>query len=123
MPFKHYVLRLPPSPSLRQLTATYHRLLDVTHSALTIAGEWTERKSHDYNVIFTTEYMALVPRIQAGSKAPFAGERGSDFGVDALGMLGVVGVRDLEERREWDTLKYTVYLRWLGMGVEEWHQG
>ena len=83
----------------------YKALLEDTKHALKTAGS-----ESDYNVALTTDWIALIPRSRA--------EWGGPFGANAQGMLGLVSVRDQEERELWASLGYTDHLRSLGIALD-----
>lgn len=69
------------------------------------------RQDKDYNVAMTLDWIALIPRSFA--------EWGGPFGANAQGMLGLVSVRDHEERELWGKLGYTDHLRSLGVAFRQ----
>lgn len=83
----------------------YEQLLGKTLAALESAGQVP-----DHNVILTKEWIALIPRS--------GGDWGGPFGANALGMLGLIAVRDEKERDRWAELGWTVYLRELGLPTD-----
>jgi sulfate adenylyltransferase (ADP) / ATP adenylyltransferase len=105
VPFKHFVLRIPQPATTDHLIEQYLRLLQETKIALKAANQGT-----DYNVAFTSDWIVLIPR----SRAVWGGP----FGANALGMLGLVSVRDTEEKDRWRKLGYTDHLRNLGIPID-----
>lgn len=62
----------------------------------------------DYNVVVVREWMLVIPRRHHGREG---------VECNAVGMMGMVWVRDEEEREGWVRLGMTEHLRWLGIGV------
>ncbi|GAD91606.1 5',5'''-P-1,P-4-tetraphosphate phosphorylase, putative [Paecilomyces variotii No. 5] len=104
--FKHYVLRIPEHATTRDVVRIHERLLALTKEALVKAGD----VDGDYNVAMTAEWMALIPRRTFGPGGP--------NGSNAAGMLGLVAIKDDEERERWAELGYTDYLAYLGVPVD-----
>jgi sulfate adenylyltransferase (ADP) / ATP adenylyltransferase len=102
VPFKHFVLRITADATARDVFEKYQRLLIEIRQALEAA-----QAGHDYNVIFTTDWIALIPRRTAVWGGP--------FGANAAGMLGMVTVPNKQQRDQWAELGYTEYLARLGI--------
>ena len=104
VPFKHAVLPIHPSATSKEIFAIYQKLLTETKKMLKEAGE-----VEDYNVAFTREWMALIPRrkLEDIDEQP--------FGANALGMLGLVGLRSEEEKGVWQKLGWTKHVTNLGL--------
>lgn len=102
VPFKHFVLRTTADATARDLFGKYQRLLKETRVALERA-----QAGSDYNVIFTVDWIALIPRRTAVWGGP--------FGANAAGMLGIVTVPNQQQRDQWAELGYTEYLTRLGI--------
>lgn len=107
VPFKHFVQALPSTTTLASLVEIHAELLALTKTAL---AECANGISNDYNIAMTTEWITLVPRMTAGPKGP--------WGTNAAGILGMVSVRDKDERETWRQLGYKKYLAWLGIPRE-----
>lgn len=106
VPFKHYVLRIPPGATAKDIVRIHDRLLALTKEALIKIGDM----DGDYNVAMTAEWMALIPRRTFGPGGP--------NGSNAAGMLGLVAIKDEEERARWAELGYTDYLVYLGIPID-----
>ncbi|KAL1863653.1 hypothetical protein Plec18167_000749 [Paecilomyces lecythidis] len=104
--FKHYVLRIPERATTRDIVRIHERLLALTKEALVKAGD----VDGDYNVAMTAEWMAFIPRRTFGPGGP--------NGCNAAGMLGLVAIKDDEERKRWAELGYTDYLAYLGVPID-----
>lgn len=104
VPFRHFVLRIPEYATVADVVQRYRRLLQETEKVLRAAHQGS-----DYNVVLVSEWIALIPRSKA--------EWGGPFGANALGMLGLVAVRDQEERDVWGKFGYTDHLRSLGIAL------
>ncbi len=102
VPFIHFVLRISATATSRDVYWKYCRLLEETRKALDLA-----RAGHDYNVVFTADWIALVPRRTAVWGGP--------FGANAAGMLGIVTVPNKQQKDQWAELGYTEYLVRLGI--------
>jgi sulfate adenylyltransferase (ADP) / ATP adenylyltransferase len=102
VPFKHFVLRITAAATARDVFEKYQRLLIETRKALEAA-----QAGHDYNVIFTADWIALIPRRTAVWGGP--------FGANAAGMLGIVTIPTKQQRNQWAELGYTEYLARLGI--------
>ncbi|TPX10590.1 uncharacterized protein E0L32_008476 [Thyridium curvatum] len=105
VPFRHYALRLPPRPGAEQMLDAYRRLLQEVRLLQELHG-----LKAAYNVVATAEWMCLIPRRRGGLDGT---------GANALGMLGVVWVRDGDERRHWDQLGLSKHLTYLGVPKDE----
>lgn len=103
VPFKHFVLALPPDATVKHVYATYASLLGLSQEALATS----DSDSRDYNVAMTAEWIAMIPRRTAGTHGP--------SGANAAGMLGMVTVPDQGQREWWAELGYTEYLKQLGV--------
>ncbi|KAI9661370.1 MAG: hypothetical protein M1831_003103 [Alyxoria varia] len=103
VPFQHFVLRIPPHSTAAQVHQMYGVLLLLSRDAQESAGVL----SRDYNVAMTDSWIVVIPRTTAVNGGP--------FGANAAGMLGLVSVRDQQERDKWAELGYTAYLRRLGV--------
>ncbi|KAJ9266432.1 hypothetical protein DTO212C5_6355 [Paecilomyces variotii] len=104
--FKHFVLRIPEHAKARDVVRIHDRLLALTKEVLVRIGD----VDGDYNVAMTEEWMALIPRRTFGPGGP--------NGSNAAGMLGLVAIKDEEERRRWAELGYTDYLAYLGVPID-----
>ncbi|ERF75605.1 hypothetical protein EPUS_04585 [Endocarpon pusillum Z07020] len=102
VPFKHFVMRITATATARDVFEKYQRLLIETQKALKAA-----QTGHDYNVIFTADWIVLIPRRTAVWSGP--------FGANASGMLGTVVVPSRQQRNQWAELGYTEYLARLGI--------
>ncbi|EED19642.1 5',5'''-P-1,P-4-tetraphosphate phosphorylase, putative [Talaromyces stipitatus ATCC 10500] len=105
VPFKHYVLRIPPQTHVRTVVDMYFRLLELTRKAHVEAGH---NADSDYNVTMTRDWIALIPRTTAGpSDGP--------FGTSTVGMLGMPAIRDERDREKWRSLGDSKFLAKLGI--------
>lgn len=104
VPFQHFVSRLKATATSLDVFATYKSLLLMTREAHRAAAT-----GPDYNVVFTAEWMALIPR----QTVNFGGPQGAN----AAGMVGMVGIPNQEHRRQWAERGYTEYLKVLGLEV------
>lgn len=103
MPFKHFVTGVEPRSTAHTAYKKYVQLHRLAYEALVASGN----SSRDYNVVLSESWIAVIPRRTAGPGGP--------FGANALGMLGIVVVKDEEERAWWARLGYTKYLKQLGI--------
>lgn len=101
VPFRHFVLRLPPAASAAHVFAVYQHLLEVARWSLEDDG-W---RFEDYNLAFTKEWMAIIPRRATNHM----------YGANTAGMLGLVSVPDQASRALWAQLGYSRYLVELGV--------
>lgn len=62
--------------------------------------------SNDYNVVLADEWMILIPRSHKGH---------DNVGANGAGMLGMIWLRDQEERDGWEKLGMTKHLAYLGI--------
>ena len=106
MPFTHFVLVIPPESTAADLWSMYETLVRLGRAAQAAAHV----ASKDYNVAMYKDWIAVIPRTTAVSGAPFR--------ANALGLLGMISVRDQQERTEWAELGYTAYLSKLGVPRE-----
>ncbi|EFX02077.1 5-p-4-tetraphosphate phosphorylase [Grosmannia clavigera kw1407] len=116
--FLHFIARLDEdSVDPPRLQQTYERLMISVRSAHSAhrARHPEEALEADcsaaaYNVILTPRWMCLIPRRRGGQDGTGAG---------ALGMLGVVWLRDARERAHWTDLGLTDHLVWMGLPQEQ----
>lgn len=107
VPFKHFVLRIPPESRAREVFDMHQRLLELTRKAHVEAGGSADG---DYNVAMTKKWIALIPRRTVG---PADGP----FGTSTVGMLGIPGIRDEVDRQKWKELGDAQYLARLGIPI------
>jgi sulfate adenylyltransferase (ADP) / ATP adenylyltransferase len=105
VPFIHFVLRITAAATPREIYQKYRRLLNETRTALERA-----QAGRDYNVVFTADWIVLIPRRTAVWGGP--------FGANAAGMLGIVTIPNKQQRDQWAELGYTDYLAKLGIPRE-----
>jgi sulfate adenylyltransferase (ADP) / ATP adenylyltransferase len=105
VPFRHFVLRIPPQTSAQTVVDMHERLLQLTRQAHVEAGYDADG---DYNVTMTKDWIALIPRTTAG---PADGP----FGTSTVGMLGMPGIRDERDREKWRNLGDSKFLAILGI--------
>ena len=98
------MLQIPQTASAEHVFQQYERLLSLTLKALKDAGQ-----EHDYNVALTAHWIAIVPRSRAESGGPFM--------ANTMGMLGMVSVRDDEEKGRWEKLGWARHLKELGIAL------
>ncbi|OAA60428.1 5-p-4-tetraphosphate phosphorylase [Niveomyces insectorum RCEF 264] len=135
VPFQHFVLPLAAPVTPARLLATYRRLLGEVRRAHrehaegqqphtngiasgttngstngTAGGTTTDPddapSTTAYNVVCTPTWMCLIPRRRGGKRGTGAG---------ALGMLGVLWLKDGAERAHWTALGMTDHLVWMGL--------
>ncbi|CAF9917034.1 MAG: hypothetical protein HETSPECPRED_003079 [Heterodermia speciosa] len=102
VPYRHAVLALPRDASAEDVYAVYGRLMGEMRPVMEREGVV------DYNVVVVREWMLVIPRRHHGREG---------VECNAVGMMGMVWVRDEEEREGWVRLGMTEHLRWLGIGV------
>jgi ATP adenylyltransferase len=107
VPFKHFVLRIPPRTAAGTVVAMHERLLALTRKAHVGAGHDADG---DYNVTMTKEWIALIPRRTAGPPD-------GPFGTSTVGMLGLPAIRDENDRKKWEELGYSRFLAQLGIPI------
>lgn len=109
VPFKHFVLRIPPQTGAATVVDMHERLLQLTRNAHVEAGHDADG---DYNVALTKDWIALIPRTTVG---PVDGP----FGTSTVGMLGIPGLRDERDREKWRELGDSKFLAILGIPQSE----
>lgn len=107
VPFKHFVLRIPPHASTETIIEMHDKLLALTRKAHAEAGN---DPGSDYNVAMSREWIALIPRVTAGPPD-------GPFGTSTVGMLGIPAIRGPEDRRKWEELGNTRFLAQLGIPI------
>jgi sulfate adenylyltransferase (ADP) / ATP adenylyltransferase len=105
VPFQHFVYKIPRQALAADVFKLYQLLLAETRAALRKANA-----GPDYNVIFTAEWIALIPRRTAVWGGP--------YGANGAGMVGMVTVPNQQQRQQWTDLRYTDYLVTLGIPIE-----
>lgn len=116
--FLHFVARLDDAPiDPPRLLQTYERLMAEVRSAHSAHRARHPEEAQEpacsaaaYNVVLTPRWMCLVPRRRGGQDGTGAG---------ALGMLGVVWLKDARERAHWTELGLTDHLVWMGLPQEQ----
>lgn len=105
VPFEHYVFRIQKNATFGDVHTIYNSLLEKTNKTLKKASAGA---SSDYNVAFTRQWMVLIPRreMKVVEEQP--------FGANALGMLGLVGLRSEEERKVWNSMGWKAHVTKLG---------
>ncbi|KAF2220639.1 hypothetical protein BDZ85DRAFT_321407 [Elsinoe ampelina] len=63
-----------------------------------------------YNMVLTARALVVIPRTAARTA-----EGEGVYGINAAGIMGIITVRDGEERRRWKKLGYAKYLAQLGL--------
>jgi ATP adenylyltransferase/5',5'''-P-1,P-4-tetraphosphate phosphorylase II len=99
------VIRIHELATAQDVYDMFQRLLKATMKALKAAGQ-----DDSYNVAITSKWIALIPRSRM--------IKGSPFGGNAQGMLGLVAVRDEDEYDTWWRLGWSDHLRTLGIPIE-----
>ena len=101
---RHYVLSLPESTKAEDVFDRYQRLLAEVKG---IQKRFSSGPA--YNVALTYDWLCLIPRKSVNRDG---------IGANAAGMLGLVWLRDQEERDGWSRLGYTSHLEYLGMPMD-----
>ena len=102
IPFKHNLILFPPNATPQQVFDQYKKALIKTKETLGESGSG----SHAYNVSFVKEWIVVIPRREKGREG---------VGANSAGMMGMVWLRDAEERRGWDEEGLARYLVRLGV--------
>ncbi|KAF2802702.1 uncharacterized protein BDZ99DRAFT_454376 [Mytilinidion resinicola] len=106
LPYQHWVVGIPRSAKPVDIIESYYLLLRKTREAL---GK-EDDEAAAYNLLFTAVWMIIIPRTQKGCKG---------LNANGAGMLGLVWVKDAEEREEWTKHGMTEHLTRLGLPVEK----
>ncbi|KIW08397.1 uncharacterized protein PV09_01309 [Verruconis gallopava] len=77
----------------------YQHLLSILEGIL-------GREIRAHNIVFTADWMCVIPRRQSGADGR--------PGANSMGMMGVIWVADDAERRSWEDLGLSKYLSELG---------
>lgn len=101
IPYVHWLVRIPKEATPDVVYEQYWKSLTKTKSNLPNMGN-----ASAYNVLFTRRWLIIIPRLARGYK---------DLGINGAGMLGVVWVKDMDERKEWDVMGLTEHLRIAGI--------
>ncbi|PNS21111.1 Diadenosine 5',5'''-P1,P4-tetraphosphate phosphorylase 2 [Sphaceloma murrayae] len=109
VPYKHFVLRIPPDATPEHVLRLHDLLLERTQAALRDADA-----GEGYNVVMTTDFIGLIPRRRAKTD-----DAKDVFGINAAGMMGLVTVRDQRERERWRELGYAQYLTRQGLPIND----
>ncbi|KDE03748.1 hypothetical protein MVLG_05753 [Microbotryum lychnidis-dioicae p1A1 Lamole] len=101
IPWIHYIIPIPPSPTTATLSTLYHRLLKTNRDYLEAHGK-SDRTS--YNLFITQKFMHLVPRtkrlIRFERKSSEGKTEEVNFSVNGLVILGLWHVQDSNTRAE-----------------------
>jgi ATP adenylyltransferase len=65
--------------------------------------------AHDYNILFVKEWIIVVPRMAKSRDR---------VGANAAGMLGLVWLRDQQERDGWTKFGMSKHLAHLGVPIK-----
>lgn len=114
MPFTHYALPLPATPSAEQLQATYQRLYDAAAAAVRayIALRKGDLELHpgeggsspiSYNLAMTTSGMAIFPRRREA--AELVDENGKQVGSVAINGTILAGTLMVKAEEEWNLFR------------------
>ncbi|KAF8425230.1 hypothetical protein EV426DRAFT_561657, partial [Tirmania nivea] len=124
VPFAHFILPLPQIPTIAtepRRSSSYHQILYQTYLTLLSYVQrsiaiYNVQNSMDlpvhYNMIMTSAFMMLVPRIRGYCEGPKACPQ---VWVNSVGMLGVVWVKDREEARGWKEVGCENVLKAVGI--------
>lgn len=99
--YRHYALRLPESAKVEDVFDRYERLLAEVRGIQKFLGSGPA-----YNVALTLDWLCLIPRRLVNRDG---------VGANSAGILGLVWLRDQEERDGWSRLGYTSHLEYLGV--------
>ena len=107
VPFRHYAIRFPQDVGVDGIVVRHNKLLGEVkqdHKKFGTAG--------GYNVLMVSEWLCLIPRTHSKRDKTAAG---------AAGMIGLVWLKDQDERDSWERLGYTEHLKYLGIprGVQD----
>lgn len=100
IPYKHVLTRISEDATAEDVCSCYQMLLSEIRPILEQNG------TEDYNMILVKEWMLMIPRRHHGRNAVEA---------NAVGMMGMVWLKSLEERKGWVELGMTEHLRYLGV--------
>ncbi|KAG7005069.1 hypothetical protein G7Y79_00022g052900 [Physcia stellaris] len=103
VPYKHTIMAIPEKASAEDVFNVYGKLLGEMRPVMQKEGV------EDYNVVLVREWMLLVPRRHHGREG---------VECNAVGMMGMVWLKDEAERQGWERLVMTEHLRWLGLPAE-----
>jgi sulfate adenylyltransferase (ADP) / ATP adenylyltransferase len=101
---RHYILSLPESTKAEDVFDLYQRLLAEVKGVQRLFD-----LGPAYNVALTSDWLCLIPRRNVNKDG---------VGANAAGMLGLVWLRDQEERDGWSRLGYTSHLEYLGVPMD-----
>ena len=104
VPHRHYVLHLPESAKAEDVFDRYLKLLAEVKGIQKRFGSGPA-----YNVALTSDWLCLIPRRHVNRDG---------IGANAAGMLGLIWLRDQEERDGWSRLEYTSHLEYLGIPMD-----
>jgi len=114
MPFTHYALPFPQSPTAEQLHSTYRKLYDAAAAAVRsyIDAKHGDLELHpteggsspiSYNLAMTTAGMAIFPRRRDGAVPK--DEAGNDVGYVAINGTILAGTLMVKLQEEWDLFR------------------
>lgn len=104
VPYKHAMMAIPHDANAEELFKVYEELLGEMRPVMQQEGV------EDYNVVLVREWMLVIPRRHHGREG---------VECNAVGMMGMVWLKDEEEREGWERLGMTEHLRWLGIDSEK----
>ncbi|KAF9774850.1 hypothetical protein IL306_007123 [Fusarium sp. DS 682] len=105
VPNQHFVLRLETEAGDETTYSALSRVVDRAKEALRSNGVKIA-----LNVIMTEEWVCAIPRRHA---------RKGITGANGAGMMGIVWLKDMEERQSWEDLDYTRHLAYLGLPIDD----
>ena len=108
-PYKCWTIAIPPQASP---TALHKRYVALRHqmSSLSIESLSNDKSEHAaYDIILVREWMALIPRSSKGKDG---------INTNGAGMMGLVWVRDQDERDGWTKLGLSKHLTSMGVPLD-----
>lgn len=100
VPYKHALMRIPNNANPKDIYHYYESLLKEIRPIL------MEHQTEDYNMVLVREWMLMIPRRNHGKDGVVA---------NAVGMMGMLWLKDHGERDGWTRLGMTEHLKYLGV--------
>ena len=101
VPYVHFMYGIPRNSYPEQIFDRYQELLRLIDPSILRGTSGTPA----HNVVIVTEWILVIPRVH--------GRRGQ-AGANAAGMLGMIWVKNEEERDTWLDFGIVSHLQYLG---------
>ena len=110
IPYTHFIHGLPSDATSEHIFQKYEELMSLIDPAISRGADGI---TPSHNVIIVPEWIMVIPRVHG---------RCGLAGANAAGMLGMIWVKNQEERDTWFDLGVVSHLQYLGSPNELYEQ-